>query len=207
MNKEKGVYFILNDRTKQVKIGCSNDIENRLNILKSEMQHLGFDDKLILLDKVVTDKYYDVELFLHNKFKKYRKIGEWFEIDKDILLSFIKEFKSKELYKFKDESVAFKEIEGSEEVIICDKNIRKKCLENINLLNLTLLEKGVLYSLFELGNFKNDFHIDMKDVCDYLDLSERNVRKYLKKLKEVNALTHNTINGLVFIKINEYVMG
>jgi len=72
--KNKKIYFILNQRAKQIKIGVSYDPSNRLKQVQT-----GSGDKLKLLFTLksyrVTNNY---EKVLHEFFEGYRLEGEWF---------------------------------------------------------------------------------------------------------------------------------
>ena len=45
-NKLAGVYFIYNDETKLIKIGCSKNIHKRLELLQKQIYHLGYKGQL-----------------------------------------------------------------------------------------------------------------------------------------------------------------
>lgn len=82
------VYFIYNKYTDLIKIGCSNDPFHRLNQLNSMFKtNFGVNDALTLLGfkYIPSGKMLDAEKTYHNKYSKYRKYGEWFDISKDII--------------------------------------------------------------------------------------------------------------------------
>jgi hypothetical protein len=77
--QERYVYFIENELNKEIKIGVTSNIENRLKQIS------------IMVNAPVTLlKYIDgneqTEKELHNKFSKYRLHGEWFKPDKELIL-------------------------------------------------------------------------------------------------------------------------
>ena len=65
------IYFVSDG--KYVKIGVTNNVEKRLQSLQS-----GNPKKLNLLFVIKGNK--DLESYLHSKFKKYKKLNEWFDI-------------------------------------------------------------------------------------------------------------------------------
>lgn len=71
------IYFIKGCETGRVKIGYSNNIENRLSTLQ-----VGCPEKLIIwgtYDGKLTEKE------IHKKFKDLHVRGEWFEFERPIL--------------------------------------------------------------------------------------------------------------------------
>lgn len=80
-----GVYFIRNEYSGLIKIGCSKNIMGRFNQLKRSFIHVGMEPKLKLLCVVLTfPKYLEkLESQYHSMFKDKRKIGEWFDISHD----------------------------------------------------------------------------------------------------------------------------
>lgn len=87
--KSEFVYFIYNKYTKLVKIGMSNNPIQRLKSLNSTFKtQFGLNDALELLGVkfIPSGKKEQVEKLYHNKFSKYRRNGEWFEIDRNYIL-------------------------------------------------------------------------------------------------------------------------
>lgn len=77
-DKTGNVYFISDGD--YVKIGVSKDSKDRLNKLQT-----GSSKKLELVFEIVCENPYEVEANLHRQFSKYRHIGEWFVLSKEIL--------------------------------------------------------------------------------------------------------------------------
>lgn len=75
------VYLIgeSNDDSKY-KIGSTKakDINKRLKQLQT-----GNSNELFIKDSFETDKPFKLETMLHNHFKQYNTIGEWFELNKE----------------------------------------------------------------------------------------------------------------------------
>ena len=75
------VYFITTG--KLTKIGKSDNPENRLRIMQT-----GNGEKLELFTTIQCETQaqgFTMEKELHNKFKKYRKQGEWFELPENLI--------------------------------------------------------------------------------------------------------------------------
>ena len=81
------IYFIENKYNGYIKIGFTKDIKTRLSTLKNQcLQYMGEDClTLIKLYPCVVSKLNKVEKLLHNDFKQYRVVGEWFNLDKNII--------------------------------------------------------------------------------------------------------------------------
>jgi hypothetical protein len=78
------VYFIQGSVTKLIKIGLTSDrVEFRLKDLQACSP-----DQLVLLAVIESTKIKELEKQLHERFKVYRKHGEWFEPATEII-SFI----------------------------------------------------------------------------------------------------------------------
>lgn len=100
LSNNSGIYFIFNKENKQIKIGKSNNIENRLKQFKQQMKLLGYDpNSLELLYFIDCINYSKLETYLHTLFSNYRKIGEWFEIDENRIKAIIKTINAKEFNK------------------------------------------------------------------------------------------------------------
>lgn len=89
------VYFIYNKYTKLIKIGKAKNPFKRLNELNSMFKnHFGVENALEMLRVVFIqfDDGYAAEKIYHKTYKEYRTFGEWFNIDKSVILEDIPEF-------------------------------------------------------------------------------------------------------------------
>lgn len=68
------VYFILGATSNLIKIGVANSAEQRLSNLRA-----GSSEELSLLAVVLCPNRGELERDLHERFKRYRVRGEWFE--------------------------------------------------------------------------------------------------------------------------------
>lgn len=85
--KHNYVYFFRNKYNNLVKIGCTTDIVKRYGDIKSICKnYIGMEDALRIEGIIDTSfiKPEKVEKYLHEKYKNYRKFGEWFEFPDDI---------------------------------------------------------------------------------------------------------------------------
>lgn len=205
-----GVYFIKNSYNNQIKIGCSNEVNKRFEAIKSEMYHLGLDFELTFLGAIYSDKYYIVENYLHNKYKSKRKIGEWFEISEEDVFHCINSFDETKIQSLVEresiETVEFDEITSNEYVIILGNRIYKEGLVNLNKCKLSATEKGMLYCLFEISEFENNLEINIDTLTDEVDMSERNIRRYIKKYDELGILRYESLNGKLEIFFNDKIL-
>ena len=210
LENKGGVYFIKNNYNNQIKIGCSNDVSKRFKLLESEMYHLGLDFKLTFLGAIYSDKYYIVENYLHNKYKSKRKIGEWFKISEKEVSDCINNFNQNEINKLivdkSPDVIKFNKILSDEYVIILGKKVYKDGILNLTKCKLNLTEKGVLYCIFELSNFENNLEIKMDKLSSYIDMTERNLRRYMKKFCDFGILRYDSFNGMLRIHINNRVL-
>lgn len=77
------VYIIKNGQSGNMyKIGCAIDLDKRLNSYKT-----SFENGVFLCGYITTVDYYSLEKEIHNDFKEKRKIGEWFNLSFENLLS------------------------------------------------------------------------------------------------------------------------
>lgn len=86
------VYFIKDLKTKNIKIGCTTNIEKRIKQLNTR-----YETKFAVLGLLAVEKMYDAEHFFHIAFKKYNVKNEFFNIPDSILtpvISMIAEGKS-----------------------------------------------------------------------------------------------------------------
>lgn len=74
------VYLIQNAETKSLKIGAAGRTESRV----SELQ-VGSDAELIVLARYFTNDKFGEEAYLHRRFEKHWKRGDWFFLDPEIL--------------------------------------------------------------------------------------------------------------------------
>lgn len=205
-----GVYFIKNSYNNQVKIGCSNDVSKRFEVLKSEMYHLGFDFTLTFLGAIYDEKYYMIENHLHNKYKDKRKIGEWFEISEQEAIDCIVNFDQDKINQLIENNsctvIEFNEISSDEYMVILGNKVYKDGILNLAKCQLNLNEKGILYSIFELSNFDNSLQIKMSEISSYISLTERNLRKYMKKFCDLGILKYDNFYGTLHIHINDKIL-
>ena len=210
LENKGGVYFIKNSYNNQIKIGCSNDVSKRFKTLESEMYHLGLDFELRFLGAIYSDKYYIVENYLHNKYKNKRKIGEWFEISEKEATDCINNFNQDEINKLIENKslnvIKFNEIVSDEYVIILGEKVYKDGILNLVKCKLNLTEKGILYCIFELSDFENNLQIKMDKLSSYIGITERNLRKHMKKLCNLGILKYDSFSGILYININDRVL-
>lgn len=77
------VYFIRNIYNNLVKIGCSTDVVTRIKTIRSVCKNYLGMDNTIKLEGIIDTSFINpqiVEKFFHNKYDKYRRFGEWFEL-------------------------------------------------------------------------------------------------------------------------------
>ena len=83
------VYFLRNEYSGLLKIGVTKDIVQRIKQLKSNFTTLGLkQDKLFIEHLCIIPPFinhFSVEKYYHNLFSDYKSIGEWFDIDQEIL--------------------------------------------------------------------------------------------------------------------------
>jgi hypothetical protein len=72
------VYFFQNRQTKEIKIGYSDDVEQRIKTLQT-----GSNARLVLLGTTLGDL--EMERNLHLVFAEHRTWGEWFSPDPEML--------------------------------------------------------------------------------------------------------------------------
>lgn len=87
-NNWSKVYFVQGDKGGPIKIGHTDNIENRLKQMQT-----GNPDKLVLLHLTNGGKNFEDEL--HERFSKYHYRGEWFHPSQE-LLDYINELKLKD---------------------------------------------------------------------------------------------------------------
>jgi hypothetical protein len=80
-NRVGNIYFIQGEKTKNIKIGFTMDLDNRIR------QHQGSSGETLNLIGQTEGKQ-SLEAEIQRKFKKYKVHGEWFKPD-DSLIQFI----------------------------------------------------------------------------------------------------------------------
>lgn len=172
-----GVYFILNEDTKLIKVGCSKDINKRYRDLQSQNEHLGYTNKLVLLDKILVDNYYDLEQYIHNKFSEKRVINEWFDItEKDI--NEIKSELDDNSYRGFDSGY-----------IKMDRNVTNEFLN----MGLSYNDIGIVFHLKDFINTENVLETDgkpinQKGIIEILKMKKTRVYEILKFLNNKNII-------------------
>ena len=84
-NRSGYVYFIQDTKSLNLKIGCSQNVTNRMKALKTGNPYLKLIVKINVSNMREKEKYY------HRKFHQYRiKNTEWFEPSCEISLEIIK---------------------------------------------------------------------------------------------------------------------
>lgn len=86
VNAHNYVYFFKNKYTGFIKIGETKNLAKRFNDIRSICKnYLGMDDCLTIEGVIDTSfiKPLKVEQFLHKRYNKYRKYGEWFDIPEE----------------------------------------------------------------------------------------------------------------------------
>jgi hypothetical protein len=82
----KSVYIIKNNTTGFVKIGVTNDLKRRLNLLSTSC---GCEMTLIYYTPPINN-FSKIELNMHEDFSGYRGIGEWFDVDEKMVIKKLK---------------------------------------------------------------------------------------------------------------------
>lgn len=87
---ESGVYFLRNESTGLLKIGCAKDIRKRISQIKTAFKFVGYDDELSLeaVHLCFSPHLYITESFFHKEFSENRVKGEWFNIAKEELTEY-----------------------------------------------------------------------------------------------------------------------
>ena len=82
----KSVYVMQNKTTGQIKIGVSNNVEER----KMSIQGASGCEIDVVYSSDPIKSAYAVEYFVHNSLSEYRTIGEWFNVDKSVAVEELK---------------------------------------------------------------------------------------------------------------------
>lgn len=172
-----GVYFIKNEETELIKIGCSKDINKRYRDLQAQNEHLGYTSKLVLLDKILVDNYYDLEQYIHNKYSEKRVINEWFKITKEDILSIKKELGDSSYRGF------------DSGYIKTDRNAVNEFKE----MGLKYNDIGMVFHLKEYINrdnvlFNEDKEMTQMDISNILDMKIRNTISKMKLFADNNII-------------------
>ena len=105
------VYFILDEKSKAIKIGKSINIDERLSDLQT-----GNPNLLTVKHTIKCVSEYDsfsLETELHKKFEKYRLVGEWFKFE-DEVFDFVSSFPQRSIRKEKRNLIKSKTLFGEE---------------------------------------------------------------------------------------------
>jgi len=81
------VYLIWNTEVEKMKIGISRNVKSRIRALRSIV---GCELELYYATKFIGE-FFELEGYMHEYFKDYRIMGEWFKIDKTIVLNVLKD--------------------------------------------------------------------------------------------------------------------
>lgn len=87
--KSEYVYFIQNKTTGLIKIGATSNPHDRMQRIKTTLRTAtGVEPNLSFIGIIRTtcSSMYDFEKTLHLKYKDFREYGEWFSIDKNIII-------------------------------------------------------------------------------------------------------------------------
>ena len=188
-----GVYFILNSETKLIKIGCSKDINKRYKDLQSQNEHLGYTSKLILLDKILVENYYDLEQYIHSKFSNKRVINEWFDISVEDIKD-IKEQLNDNSYRGFDSGY-----------IKTDRDVTMELLEK----GLSYSDIGIIFHLKDYINTNNVLELDekiliQKDIINITGLKRTSISEKMKIFDELDII--KTVKNPKDNKQNMYIV-
>lgn len=95
-NGIKGVYFLKNNTNELIKIGCSKNIKQRIKEIEATFKHVGVECDLNLISYVECIQYGKLEHYLHTVFVNDRIQGEWFSIEENVLIDYIKQLDIKQ---------------------------------------------------------------------------------------------------------------
>lgn len=188
-----GVYFIKNEETGLIKIGCSKDINKRYRDLQAQNEHLGYTNKLVLLDKILVDNYYDLEQYIHNKYSEKRVINEWFKITKEDILSIKKELGDSSYRGF------------DSGYIKTDRNAANEFIE----LGLSYSDIGLIFVLKDFIDKNNvltleDKSLKQKDLMDVTGLKRTSLYDKMNLFHEKNII--KSIKSEKDSKSNMYIV-
>ena len=199
-NKLAGVYFIYNDETKLIKIGCSKNIYKRLELLQKQIYHLGYKGHLKLLDVIENDNYYDIEKLAHEKFKNKKQINEWY---KGITIDDIIEFKN-HVNIYKNHNISINDNKPNKIFLEYKyvKNISNKTNSNINTFNGSDM---FIYTVLKILT-KNTENISFNHIKQYIknSMSEKTLRLIINNLYNKNIISKRIgeRNNKMYYKLN-----
>ncbi|KRN31137.1 GIY-YIG nuclease family protein [Liquorilactobacillus mali] len=78
----QGYVYFLKSKNGLVKIGCTSNLGRRIKAIQAMNP-----EKLVLIGKIKTSKWYQLENEIHNFFKKYLIHGEWYDIKENNLMA------------------------------------------------------------------------------------------------------------------------
>lgn len=166
MDKLQGVYFIKSTITNLIKIGCTSDLESRLNTLQNISS-----EKLFLIGFIkteITNSQYQIELDYHKKFYKFRHHGEWFESNEIIIKEIKTNINTQDMYLLNK---------------ILDKIYTKE-------LNMSMIGDNIITNqIYDLIKIQNKLSI--LDISNNLNLYESIVKIHITKLKNLKLISCN----------------
>lgn len=205
-----GVYFILNNDNKLIKIGCSKNILKRYNELQSDMRHLGLSEELSLLGYIDCEDYFKLEKHLHKKFKKYKVLNEWYSIKVDDVSSVIKNINTRD-FLAKNNSIqdkkAFYRYCKDEEIYEIIGYVNTNKLVSV-LMKLSSNEKLVYYILRDFVQYPTNFVViadtlpTTKQLEKLVGLSEKSIIGALKSLEDKKIIKRKQVGHKKAIVIN-----
>jgi hypothetical protein len=80
-SKLKGVYLIRNLENNLLKIGACSNLSSRFKQIKSTFRHCGNIPELKIECLIECNENFELEKYLHDVFKEFRVINEWFKIN------------------------------------------------------------------------------------------------------------------------------
>lgn len=182
----QGVYFILNEETKLIKIGCSKDIYKRLDTLQKQIKHLGYNSKLKLIGCIECSNYQYVEKEIHEYFKNRRYINEWFNISLEEANMYIDKYK---INKNKND-IGLIENKNDGKIIALEYKYIKRIRNKLNSYDNGLDGNDlVLISIFK----ELDSELSIRDLLDIIPFSERTLRNTVEKLIKNKILSARTL--------------
>ena len=90
-NVNSVVYFIRNEYNGLLKIGKTSNLSRRIKEIEKCFSFLGLDTQKLKLEAISYCPYGmnngQVETYYHHMFEQYRKQGEWFDLDYELLIN------------------------------------------------------------------------------------------------------------------------
>jgi len=158
---DKCIYFLKDCNRKIIKIGITKNLDKRMMQIYSYYKYCGLngnDLKLIGIYPISENDYKNAERELHNKFDKYKTIGEWFKISEH---DFDKNFKI--LKRFMGVNIYVGELNSE---LYLPVKIKEECLYQYE---INLKDKSISYEKYKRDN------IDLK-------FWENEIVKYYQKI-------------------------